>query len=108
MSEKDQARRDRPKAGPFVQNRLREEIERLETARAWRDGDRNAITLTKGTDLGRNGPTNRRSVLELESCPASGEKEKWRILPVGEVHDQRAALQGGHRRNTRMSLSPPH
>jgi hypothetical protein len=74
MSEKDQARRDRPKAGPFVQNRLREEIERLETARAWRDGDRNAITLTKGTDLGRNGPTNRRSVLELGSCPGSGEK----------------------------------
>jgi len=51
------------------------------------------------------------------SCPGSGGKEKWRILPVGEVHDQRAALQGGHRRNTpwarvsasqskRMSLSP--
>ena len=29
------------------------------------------------------------------SCPESGGKEKWRILPVGEVHDQRAALQGG-------------
>ena len=27
------------------------------------------------------------------------EKEKWRILPVGEVHDQPAALPGGHRRN---------
>jgi 5-methylthioadenosine/S-adenosylhomocysteine deaminase len=51
------------------------------------------------------------------SCPGSGGKEKWRILPVGEVHDQRAALQGGHRRNTpwarvsasqseRMSVSP--
>jgi hypothetical protein len=26
-------------------------------------------------------------------------KKKWRILPVGEVHDQRAAWQGGHRRN---------
>ena len=49
--------------------------------------------------------------------PYHVEKEKWRILPVGEVHDQRAALQGGHRRNTpwarvsasqseRMSLSP--
>jgi hypothetical protein len=23
----------------------------------------------------------------------------WRILPVGEVHDQPAALAGGHRRN---------
>jgi hypothetical protein len=28
------------------------------------------------------------------------EKEKWRILPVGEVHDQPAAPAGGHRRNT--------
>ena len=27
------------------------------------------------------------------------EKEEWRILPVGEVHDQPAALAGGHRRN---------
>jgi hypothetical protein len=27
------------------------------------------------------------------------EKEKWRILPVDEVDDQRAALAGGHRRN---------
>src|SRR5437762_3736002 len=35
----------------------------------------------------------------FRSCPASGGKEKWRILPVGEVHDQRAALQGGHWRN---------
>jgi len=33
------------------------------------------------------------------SCPDSGGKEKWRILPVGEVHDQLAALAGGHRRN---------
>jgi hypothetical protein len=52
-----------------------------------------------------------------EGVPYHVEKEKWRILPVGEVHDQRAALQGGHRRNTpwarvsasqseRMSLSP--
>jgi hypothetical protein len=51
------------------------------------------------------------------SCPGSGGKEKWRILPVGEVHDQPAALAGGHRRNAlwqrvsanrseRMSLSP--
>ena len=38
--------------------------------------------------------------LYFGSCPESGGKEKWRILPVGEVHDQRAALQGGHRRNT--------
>jgi hypothetical protein len=33
------------------------------------------------------------------SCPGSGGKEKWRILPVGEVHDQHAACQGGNRRN---------
>jgi hypothetical protein len=26
------------------------------------------------------------------SCPESGGKEKWRILPVGEVHDQRARV----------------
>jgi Domain of unknown function (DUF4145) len=31
--------------------------------------------------------------------PGHVEKEKWRILPVGEVHDQPAALAGGHRRN---------
>jgi hypothetical protein len=31
--------------------------------------------------------------------PESCGKEKWRILPVGEVHDQPAALAGGHRRN---------
>src|SRR5438093_7167642 len=48
--------------------------------------------------------------------PGVVEKEKWRILPVGEVHDQ-PACQGGHRRNApwtrvsasqseRMSLSP--
>jgi hypothetical protein len=33
------------------------------------------------------------------SVPIHVEKEKWRILPVGEVHDQPAALAGGHRRN---------
>ena len=44
-------------------------------------------------------------------------KIKWRILPVDEVHDQPAALAGGHRRNApwakvseklreRWSLSP--
>src|SRR5438270_10713098 len=27
------------------------------------------------------------------------QKEEWRILSVGEVHDQPAALAGGHRRN---------
>src|SRR6185503_11906844 len=31
--------------------------------------------------------------------PGLVEKETWRILPVGEVHDQPAALAGGHRRN---------
>src|SRR5712691_9979583 len=31
--------------------------------------------------------------------PDSCGKEKWRILPVGEVNNQPAACQGGHRRN---------
>jgi hypothetical protein len=42
-------------------------------------------------------------------CPGSGGKEKWRILPVGEVNDQPAALVGGHRRNApwgSVSASP--
>jgi hypothetical protein len=46
MTLEPQARRDRPQAGPFVHNRLLEEVERLKTETAWRDGDRNAITLT--------------------------------------------------------------
>ena len=33
------------------------------------------------------------------SCSGSAGKEKWRILPVGEVHDQHATCQRGHRRN---------
>jgi hypothetical protein len=33
------------------------------------------------------------------SVPGHVENEKWRIHPVGEVHDQPAALAGGHRRN---------
>src|SRR5437773_8503874 len=41
---------------------------------------------------------------EGQACPRGGvpihvEKEKWRILPVGDVDDQPAALAGGHRRN---------
>jgi quercetin dioxygenase-like cupin family protein len=51
MTESEHARRDRPKAGPFVHTRLLEEVERLKTEPAWRDGDRNAITLTKSTGL---------------------------------------------------------
>src|SRR4030095_11268030 len=50
-------------------------------------------------------------------APGHVEKRKWRILPVAEVHDQPAALAGGHRRNApwarvsgmvgeRRSLSP--
>src|SRR5262249_36178299 len=49
--------------------------------------------------------------------PRHVEKEEWRILPVGEVHGQPAALAGGPRRNApwarvsgkmrgRRSLSP--
>jgi hypothetical protein len=33
-------------------------------------------------------------------------KKKWRILPVGEVHDQPAALAGGHRRNAPWATVP--
>lgn len=40
-------RPDRPEAGPFVHTRLSEDIERLKVEPAWREGDRNAITLTK-------------------------------------------------------------
>ena len=47
MTETRQPRPDRPEAGPFVHNRLAEEVERLKTEPAWHDGDRNAITLTK-------------------------------------------------------------
>ena len=46
-----QARRDRPQAGPFVHTRLRAEVERLKTEPAWRDGDRNAITLTRSAGV---------------------------------------------------------
>lgn len=51
MTEIQHARRDRPEAGPFVLNRLLEEVERLKTEHAWREGDRNAITLTKSAGL---------------------------------------------------------
>jgi hypothetical protein len=54
---------------------------------------------------------------ETGGVPGHVEKEKWRILPVGEVHDEPAALAGSHRRNApwervsashaeRMSVSP--
>jgi quercetin dioxygenase-like cupin family protein len=45
------ARPDRPYAGPFAHYRLDEHIARLKTEAAWRDGDRNSITLTKRTGL---------------------------------------------------------
>jgi hypothetical protein len=35
----------------------------------------------------------------LGGVPSHVKKEKWRILPVDEVHDHPAALAGGHRRN---------
>src|SRR5437879_11752255 len=38
--------------------------------------------------------------------PIHVEKEKWRILPVGEVHDQPAALAGGHRRHAPRESGP--
>ncbi len=39
------------------------------------------------------------AVCATGGVPIRMEKEKWRILPVGEVHDQPAVWQGGHRRN---------
>jgi quercetin dioxygenase-like cupin family protein len=51
MSTSWEARPDRPRTGPFVHCRLNEEVERLKTEPAWRDGDRNAITLTKEAGL---------------------------------------------------------
>ena len=44
-------RADRPEAGPFVCISLSKELERLKTEPVWRDGDRDAITLTKRTGL---------------------------------------------------------
>ena len=51
MTDRPQARLDRPQSGPFVHNRLLDEVERLKIEPAWRDGDRNAITLTKNGGL---------------------------------------------------------
>ena len=51
MTETGRPRPDRPEAGPFVRNRLVEEVDRLKTEPTWHDGDRNAITLTKGAGL---------------------------------------------------------
>jgi quercetin dioxygenase-like cupin family protein len=51
MSATWQPRPDRPEAGPLVHRRLDDEIARLQGEPAWRDGDRNAITLTKGAGL---------------------------------------------------------
>ena len=51
MSSTWQPRPDRPEGGPFVHLRLSEEVERLRGEPAWRDGDRNAITLTKRAGL---------------------------------------------------------
>ena len=51
MTDGPHARQDRPHAEPFVHSRLVEEVERLKSEPAWRDGDRNAITLTKSVGL---------------------------------------------------------
>lgn len=51
MTEKWEPRPDRPEGGPFVHRRLLEEVERLRAEPAWRDGDRNAITLTRGAGV---------------------------------------------------------
>jgi quercetin dioxygenase-like cupin family protein len=47
MSRTWHPRPDRPEAGPLVHRNLPEEVARLQAEPAWRDGDRNAITLTK-------------------------------------------------------------
>jgi quercetin dioxygenase-like cupin family protein len=51
MSTNWQPRPDRPEAGPFIHCQLTEETERLKSESAWREGDRNAITLTKRVGL---------------------------------------------------------
>jgi quercetin dioxygenase-like cupin family protein len=51
MTQTRQPRPGRPEIGPFVHNRLADEVERLKMEPAWHDGDRNAITLTKRAGL---------------------------------------------------------
>jgi len=51
MSRTWQPRPDRPEPGPLVHRRLAEEVARLQAEPAWREGDRNAITLTKQAGL---------------------------------------------------------
>jgi len=51
MSRAWQPRSDRPEAGPVVHLSLAEEVARLQAEPAWREGDRNAITLTKRAGL---------------------------------------------------------
>lgn len=51
MSGTWQPRPDRPEDGPVVHRRLDEEVARLQAEPAWREGDRNAITLTKRVGL---------------------------------------------------------
>jgi quercetin dioxygenase-like cupin family protein len=51
MSRTRPPRSDRPEDGPVVHRRLAEEAARLQAEPAWRDGDRNAITLTKRVGL---------------------------------------------------------
>ena len=49
-------------------------------------------------------PRNRSVRFLVEEASPVMWKIKWRILPVGEVHDQPAALAGGHRRNTLWAM----
>jgi quercetin dioxygenase-like cupin family protein len=51
MSGAWQPRPDRPETGPLVHRNLAEEVGRLQAEPAWREGDRNAITLTKRAGL---------------------------------------------------------
>jgi hypothetical protein len=51
MAETWRARLERPGAGPLLHMRIGEQVEHLKQEPTWRTGDRNAITLTKGSTV---------------------------------------------------------
>ena len=51
MSEKAEARPDRPAAGPLLYFSMEEHVNRLKQEQAWVSGNRNAITLVKEPSL---------------------------------------------------------
>src|SRR5205823_10978992 len=58
--------------------------------RIMRSGAGASDELSMGLRLPASGWLSRRQLSSSlsRSCPGSGGKEKWHILPVGEVHDQ--------------------